>query len=794
MLWTLRLEDGQFLLLGDRAETGRRPRERLAAGGTAPEADASVGARKFLDWAVRYNREMRMDMGARSAALAALLAIGREIGAWLDEFQWMQQLLSGAGDIHLDIEAGEGSPEQARAFLNVPWELLATADGFLALDPVRLFCVQRRLGRAAAPLKPKYQSLALMFMAAAPTDARPILDYEAEEAAILRATDQLAVSLTVEESGCLDFLRPRLTNEGPFEVLHLSCHGDIDKDGPKLLLEDPAGGRALASAADIVSAFCADRPGLVFLSACRTAEHEAQSVPLAMELLRAGVPAVLGWNGSVIDAEATLFARDFYADLANHQTPAHAAARARRALLKAHLADPDRKACRHWHMARLYVGGAGGGALTAADGGPRPSHRGAAYNAFLDKERSQVPVAGPMAFVGRRREAQGILRVFHATAPKHPGVLIHAIGGQGKSSLAARIADRMPRHRTVVIFRDYDAHAIFGKLLGAVPPAEREPLRERWEKDIGEGNNLADALDEILTGPCATYDPALKRQPLLLIIDDLERVLQDPTPGASTGAGATPRANITPVKPLYQPPLTAVLGAFDRALRTGSRSRLLITSRYDFALPDRNGVDLAGLLHKVALRPFDANEQGKQQRAARTELDSTPGASRPAADSDALLARCRAAGLGNPLILATLTRLVLAEPGTAEPAISEMEAFIASGKTRDHAQLARLFERLTLDVFRKALSCADEAKAFRAMTLFETPVPEAALLAAAEPFAPGAAAALQRFLRLGLIDPFEAAPPASTEFLASKLARPLFGALAEDAQRQLATAASPPRS
>ena len=394
MLWTLRLEDGQFCLLGTGAELKRRPRERLAGNGAATELDVAYSASKFRDWAVRYDRTLAMDKGERSVALAALLTIGREIAAWLDEPQWMQHLLSGTGDIHLDIAAGEASPDQARAFLNVPWELLAAGDGFLALDPVRLFCAQRRLGRAAAPLKPKHRSLALMFMAASPMDTRPVLDYEAEEAAILKATDQLAVALTVEESGCLEFLAPRLTNEGPFEALHLSCHGDIDKDGPKLLLEDAAGGRALASAADIVSAFGADKPGLVFLSACRTAEHQAQSAPLAMELLRAGVPAALGWDGKVIDAEATLFARDFYADLANHQTPAHAAAKARRALLKAHLADPDRKTCRHWHMARLYVGAAGGGGLTAAKGGPRLSHRGAAYNAFSTRSAAKCRSPG----------------------------------------------------------------------------------------------------------------------------------------------------------------------------------------------------------------------------------------------------------------------------------------------------------------------------------------------------------------------------------------------------------------
>jgi hypothetical protein len=145
------------------------------------------------------------------------------------------------------------------------------------------------------------------------------------------------------------------------------------------------------------------------------------------------------------------------------------------------------------------------------------------------------------------------------------------------------------------------------------------------------------------------------------------------------------------------------------------------------------------LLHKVPLRPFDEKEQGKQLRAARSELGGTALKAQPDDALDALLARAREAALGNPLIQATLTRLVFAEPTAADPAIREMEAYIRRGETRDHAQLAELFERLTLDAYRAALG-AEEKAAFRAMTLFAVPVPEAALLAAAEAEAPGKAA------------------------------------------------------
>ena len=472
-----------------------------------------------------------------------------------------------------------------------------------------------------------------------------------------------------------------------------------------------------------------------------------------MELLRAGVPTVLGWDGSVIDTEATLFARDFYADLANHQTPAHAAAKARRALLKAHLADPDRKTCRHWHMARLYAGAAGGGALTAARWRrPRPSHRGAAYNAFLDKERSRVPVAGPMAFVGRRREAQAILRVFGAREPQasrrahpcdwRPGQIEPRRAHRRPDAPASHGGDfqglRRPRH-----FRQ---------------AAERRAARRARAaaRALGtahrQGRHARRRAGEILTGPCAAYDPARERQPLLLIIDDLEQALEPPAPASNRHSGQA----------ALSAPLGAVLGAFDR--RAGGQSRLLLTSRYDFALTDRRASIWRGAARR-ALRPFDANEQGKQQRAARTELVDRRRLSTapPRRLPDALLARARAAALGES-----------ADPGDADPRRAQPSpdrrrgrhrrdgSLLASGDRPDHGQgtAGDLFG-LAFDRYRQALTAAGDAS---------LPRRDAIRAAGAGGGVPGggrrawrrgkAQPRLYGSSALGLIDRFEAAPPA----------------------------------
>jgi hypothetical protein len=161
----------------------------------------------------------------------------------------------------------------------------------------------------------------------------------------------------------------------------------------------------------------------------------------------------IGWDGSVYDLDAITFAEIFYEELARGSSVAYAAARARGSLLRAHLAEPRQG--RHWHLARVYLGPRGGGALRASSKPSRPFHKEAGYKEFLDSKQRRVPVATAAEFVGRRRQAQRILRAFRDK--EGAGLLIHGIGRQGKSSLAARIANRMPRHDTVVIFGRYDA-------------------------------------------------------------------------------------------------------------------------------------------------------------------------------------------------------------------------------------------------------------------------------------------------------------------------------------------------
>ncbi|EGV27914.1 hypothetical protein ThidrDRAFT_4293, partial [Thiorhodococcus drewsii AZ1] len=307
------------------------PELRLAAAAAAP---------LLRDWSTRYAQAVR------TGDPVDLLAIGREIFDWLDANGWASGWAGGTGARLLEIRVTDPGSPLGRALLDAPWELLADRNGHLAGDAVQLFELVRRIGPAAEPVKPIHSDLQVIFMAAAP-EGQKILDFEAEESAILEATRHLPLHLVVEESGTVEQLGVRLDLDGPFEALHLSCHGDIHPErGPVLALEDVVGDLALADPGELVRSLGDPaRTPLVFLSACRTAEQDDGArgfEPFVRELIRAGVPNVIGWDGSVYDTDAMAFAECLYRELAGRACTPRAVAQARLALRQAAQSDPRR--------------------------------------------------------------------------------------------------------------------------------------------------------------------------------------------------------------------------------------------------------------------------------------------------------------------------------------------------------------------------------------------------------------------------------------------------------------------
>jgi len=748
------------------------------------------GAAGFLDggidrlkaWSDRYDKAVLANDSD------ALPAIGREMFDWLDAGGAAAAWAVGEPVLEVWVDPVGDDPKVADAVLDAPWELLAPGGLFLAAHPDRLFTVSRRIGTAADPVAPRHSDLSLMFLAAAP-EGQTELDYEAEEAAILAATrgrdaGRPLAHLVVEESGSVDFLAERIAVDAAFEALHLSCHGtNEDANAPMLAMETPEGALDTVTPDRLIKALGATPPPLVFLSACLTAAAGPEGLPpgpgrrdqaggaaLARDgtvvevagsyarRLTGRIPNVLGWDGSVFDRDAITFAEAFYGALSLRHPVPEAAALARRAVLESK--EKGTGPGLHWHLARVYLGSNGGGPVCA---NALPARRAAvakAERAFLDPKGNRVPVATRAQFVGRRRQIQAVLRAYR---DGRSGVLIHGMGNLGKSSLAARVSARMPGHLTAVVFEHYDALSIFNQIVEALPAAVRLKLNadlEAWRAQIAATPGGLEPVLRVL------LEDALTDHPMLLIVDDLERALEEP---------AAEDAPVR-VKPAFRESLIAVLRAFAGA---ETPSRLLVTSRYDFALPDDRSIDVAESLVRVQLRPMPARERQKQWQAARRAAGTDMQDQQPAED---LLDRALAAAGGNPGLQEILTRPLLAgEADVAAAAVAAVERYRETGEHPAEGNAAQeFFRRVSFETYEAALT-EGQRRALAAATVFSdgVPIPLRALEAAAG--AIGVAdpeAACRRLLGLGLLDDWgiiDGQPHAAV----NPLARPLAGELTE---------------
>ncbi|MFE4514033.1 CHAT domain-containing protein [Kitasatospora sp. NPDC056783] len=719
-----------------------------------------LGSRRLLresdvDWltgvAGRY-----VDAVRGGSRREVLLALGRELYGWLDgDRRWLTRLLDEAAAPVLFEVRGPRRPSAAEwALLRAPVELLATPGGGFLVEEPEQFAVARRLGRPgpADPLDDR--RLGVAFMASAPRSQHE-LDYEAEELAILGAVGETGLDLVVEDSGTPERLGMRLAELGGMPVVHLSCHGLHNwRESPEaaampvLLLEDDLGQGRPTRARELVG-LLTPKPRLVFVSACLTATGAdvaghlpagagrrgaegagagaAVAHSLATELVAAGIPAVIGWDGSVGDRAATLFAEHLYARLGRRAAVAEAVAAARRELLE----SPDEHVRADWHLARLWLGPAGGGPLVAGTVKRRmvPAHH--ATTAFLGSKHD-VPVAAAGMFVGRRPELQQALRALRGR--RHGGVLLHGQGRLGKSSLAARIADRLPERAVAVVFGDYTRAAVLDAIATAVEPHPdaRDLLRDRRADVREHPDRFRALLVDLLTGPCAQAQGT--RRPLLLVIDDLEQVLTaDPDGPHRLHDGA---AQV----------LADVLAAFDPAT---TDSRLVLTSRYTFTLDG-----LESRLEPVQLQPLSPAAQHKlhrRQHDLATTENRTPD-TEPARRTD-LARRAMDVSRGNPglqdLIVLRLVYGAQVDLARAEAAVAAMEAYLSQGAPASDPDLSVFLENLALDTLLQQAGPAHR-DLLRACTLFTLPVPQLVVDTLAE--AVGGSAA--RLRGLGLLDAF----------------------------------------
>lgn len=481
-----------------------------------------------------------------------LITLGRRLFQWLDgSDRWLVNQLSQAlGEtVVLAIAATE-------QLANLPWELLHDGAQFLvqrqpAVVPVR-WLASDMVPQLTLDSQPRNRALNVLLMATSPLDVTPVLNYEQEEAQILKATTRFGIGLTVEESGCLEELRDLVASQphDAFDVVHLTGHATLQDGQPKFITETATGTAYYASALEIARSLRTPLPPLVFLSGCRTGQAANQgAVPsMAQQLLQYGATAVLGWGQTVLDTDATAAAATLYGSLSRSDGLITAVGETYQTLIQ--------QKARDWHLLRLYVGKTLPEALVKPRSTPgwRPAPRPSMATEFLDPVTQKVKVPTRESFVGRRRPLQQCIRAL-TVSPDHLAVLIHGMGGLGKSSLAARLCDRLTQFQRQMWQGRIDPQSLVKRLAEALDEADlRQPLQNP---------------DDELRFRLRTVFRALAQQgkpPLLLVLDDFEQ-------------------NLEAVDGYYRlrPAAAEVLTALMFALEDGSTGhRLILTSRYDF--------------------------------------------------------------------------------------------------------------------------------------------------------------------------------------------------------------------
>ncbi len=535
----------------------------------------------------------------------------------------------------------------AEKLAHLPWEVLHDGHSFLVAKPLPIVPIRWMSSDTIKKLsvdesKPENRALNLLFMAASPQDVKPVLDFEKEEALILTATKEAKqdLALIVEESGCLTELGYLIDShdKGYFDVLHLTGHATINDNGePRFCTETETGENYPASGQDIANSFKFRLPKLLFLSGCRTGQRgKSGSVPsLAEELLDFGAKAVLGWGKKVGDGDATAAAAALYKSLAAGYELTEA--------LTATYQNLIANKARNWHLLRFYVAGNLPGSLVTTvktsrrKRAPKPT----VTEQFLDAAGKQVKVPSREAFVGRRRQIQKCLKALNSDLV---GVLIHGMGGLGKSSLASRLCDRLTQFDKIVWSGKVDEASLLSKLGDKLRRLQREALQLDNQELKYRLRDLFLALEEMATAS-EKQESGGKLQPFLLVLDDFENHLESrPNSGW-----------------VLQPEMARILEALVWAItETNAPHRLILTCRYDFDSQQLR------YFHKQSLDGF----KGADLQKKCSQLDAFASGS----EVDEKL-RMQAQNLadGNPRLLERLNLVLLAKQLDVTAILAQIE-------------------------------------------------------------------------------------------------------------------------
>ncbi|MBB4693929.1 tetratricopeptide repeat protein [Paractinoplanes abujensis] len=476
--------------------------------------------------------------------------------------QALSRVLHRAQRLHVPARIGIEAPGR----WSLPWEALAEPVTGRPLVMHDLVSVYRKVPAAGSRSGPVAGPLRIVVAIASPeTGGGPLLDYERELGSVLDAVHRAYRSRAVVR--IVPFATTAairaILDEDTTHVLHLSAHGS-----PGILhLEDEQGNARDITADELVREAIPEgrMPRVISLAACYTdAEGEDEGGSFAAQLAERGVGAVLATQTSVTDVYATrLFAR-VYAELAGARSPdvVAAVAQARRAVQRELAADVQPIAqlvagMDEWSVVSVLTGSP---SVTVVDGDAPAEPR-----AEVVSDLGGLLARPVGQFVGRRH-AQRTLPTLLSGA-ETSGVLLHGIGGIGKTTLSAEIVRRMldlsPDWRLATVYGEITVDDVLRAVAGA---ARRDLMRrQQLTGDRAVAVQAAERVDLPWRERFALLrEVVLVDTAVLLVVDNFEdNLVRDQ--GWSTKD-------------------TALADLLATWLANPGRSRLLITCRYRFVV------------------------------------------------------------------------------------------------------------------------------------------------------------------------------------------------------------------
>ena len=497
--------------------------------------------------------------------------------------------------------------DDAKRLEAVPWEALHDGAEFIAAG-ARTTTTRLPLGIAPPAELPAIPlPIRMLALVSSPPDLPDgsRLNIEREQELLLEAINAPAgqgkLHVDFEDEAKLEILESTLDVglEAGYHILHFTGHGIAPEQGGGLLLEDHDGKRLPVGVNDFVSSLAKGFGALrlAVISGCNTAQtlHTGGFRDLARALVEKKIPAVLAMQFAISDAAGLKLAEALYPKLIAGQSLEAAVHAARRALWLTD--EPVLQAADALAMVLLTGAGNCLQAKAAHSEGAPTANFNPAPSLAIDTgfQLGALPQLG-FKFYGRRKEYRQLRDALLVN--NHRAVIIHGIGGIGKTSLSAHAADRLYHRRPR--FKGVYAFDCAGSTL-----APERLLLELHRYFALQGVN---ALERFIGQPlepevlAQIVAQVLAQWPLLLIFDNFETQLARAEQGFR----------------IADEGLRRFLAALVKA--TATNTKFVFTCRFLFELDERLG-DVAALPLGDLSRPEAFSVMLKLPRLAKASYE-----------------------------------------------------------------------------------------------------------------------------------------------------------------------------